>query len=240
MKKMLLILGVLAVAASVHAQGIDTSKWLIANDISNGLDQCNFASQTSQAGGYGILTFNYMYEGYSCPGSEGVDFAGGFIITRPFSFTYGVVEARISLGTDEDPLYGAVWMWGGDPTSSGYPPTCTATIAAGIGDTMANCTSTAVNAYEFDICESFLTLDSVGGNSHVWQNANVVLTGGGFHTGSDLATFHVCRLEWSPTAVTWKYDGVVEGTESIVLPPSDVKMAIIIDQEKWEIGRAHV
>ena len=214
-------------AVKLSAQ-LDTTKWYPLT-LSGGPTYCWSPAQVTVASG--LMTETAIYGSSICPGGGGGSYQIGSIVSTPFSFTYGTVKVRAKASTT-GVHSGVIWMWGGASNSSGYPPTCIAAIKAG-GLPFAGCTTNATPSYEVDVGEILPNLYGLTDTMNallVWQSNSVVANyGSNVNIGVDLsAAFHVYELDWSPTQLIYKMDGVVTTTLTYSL---GVPMFLIMDQE---------
>lgn len=104
-------------------------------------------------------------------------------------FTYGRIEARMKLPLGQG-LWPAFWMLGSNIGTVGWP-------ACG----------------EIDIMEHTNSSNNILGTIH-WNGTN----GYFYYTGNtytSAADYHVYRIDWTPTAITWYVDGVQFHTANI-------------------------
>jgi beta-glucanase (GH16 family) len=226
MKKLWLLVFALLLAAPLPAQ-IDTTKWYpLDNQTNSAGGACHFTGLNVVSGGF--LTETMNSGSYSCGGLTGVPNEEGFIVSKAFSFTYGVVKARARFGQLGNSIWSAVWMWGGGSTSLGYPPTCIAALEAG-GRAMSSCTlGSAVLSYEVDIAESPSGTGTIRQNYITWNNGTPTSTPTTTTTGNPANAYHIYELDWFPTVLVFKIDGQITNTISTSL---SVPMFLLIDQE---------
>jgi len=112
----------------------------------------------------------------------GLPYTSARLITRgKREFTYGRFEARIKLPQGQG-QWPAFWMLGANIATVPWP---------GCG--------------EIDIMENTNTSSSVLGTMH-WFNTAYSYYGG--NTTTTPTDYHVYRVDWTPTAITWFVDGV--------------------------------
>ena len=112
----------------------------------------------------------------------GLPYTSARLITRgKREFTYGRFEARIKLPQGQG-QWPAFWMLGANISTVPWP---------GCG--------------EIDIMENTNTSSSVLGTMH-WFNTAYSYYGG--NTTTTPTDYHVYRVDWTPTAITWFVDGV--------------------------------
>lgn len=227
-----LILFLLFCCALCSAQ-IDPTKWLVGNVLNDGGGGCFLPANATESGGF--LSLTESTGSYTCaPGGSGITYATGMIFSDPFSFTYGVVKARIKFGPAPSGSgvpglpYPSLWMWGGASDSLGYPPTCLNSISTQSATVMNGCTSgSSVPADEIDIVESKGS-GSMDENYIIWTNG---VQSTPCHTGwsqvDPTAAYHIYEMDWYPNSLIFKVDGGTVGTcaQSISVP-----MFLILDQ----------
>lgn len=231
MKRFVIALFLLLSGVQAFAQ-IDTTKWLVLDVLNNGSGGCFLPANVAVSDG--SLKLSQSSGSYTCaPGGTGIAYATGMVFTKAFSFTYGVVKARIKFGpvTGGGPTlpYPSLWMWGGASNSLGYPPTCISAVTAPSATVMNGCTSgSSVLSDEIDIVESKGS-GSMDENYITWNNgADTVVCSAGWSQGDPSAAFHIYEMDWFPNTLIFKVDGLTVGTcaQSISVP-----MFLIIDQE---------
>lgn len=132
----------------------------------------------------GILHIRAVKESY-----QGSDYTSARMVTKgKFSFTYGVVEARIALPAGKG-IWPAFWMLGGNIDSVGWP-------ACG----------------EIDIIEAINDENVVYGTCHWFNNGHAQhgKSTADFYGASfplDVTKFHVYKLTWNNQLITTYVDG---------------------------------
>jgi beta-glucanase (GH16 family) len=229
---MRLIYCVLLMFAAAASAQVDNAKWYVFNDyyILAGNDWCSNATQAVESGGY--LTMTAAYGSNVCDGHT-TNYNDAGMITRAFSFTYGTVKVRAKV-PGSGVHSGVIWMEGGLPGASAYPPVCVANIIARAGQNFSICVTSSQANYEVDIGEvqpaAGLGVNGNGNFLHVWQSGvNTSSLGSQINAGVNLtADFHIYELDWSPTQLIFKLDGVTTTTLTYSLA---VPMFLIMDQE---------
>lgn len=119
----------------------------------------------------------------------GLPYTSARLITRgKREFTYGRFEARIKLPQGQG-QWPAFWMLGADIGTNPWP-----------------------KCGEIDIMENTNTSNTVLGTMH-WFNTAYSMYGGS--TTTTPTDYHVYRVDWTPTAITWFVDGVQFHTGNI-------------------------
>jgi beta-glucanase (GH16 family) len=191
-------------ACLLHAQsGLDTAKWVAVDggwiDKPNGDEVCNLPSAVQVSGG--VLTLTAEHRQTQCAG--GADYGpadkqwtGGTVYTRSFNFLYGSIEAR-NQSAGYGVHSGLLWMMGAgcQPVMYKHSYWCNHTWP--------------VPNNEIDIAEM---KPASGGLTTVYQN--FLGDSGKWHDGSATTTdvskgWHVYRLDWTPTALSFSVDGFV-------------------------------
>jgi beta-glucanase (GH16 family) len=225
-------ISLLALFSSSLVAQVDNAKWYVFNDyyILAGNDWCSNATQAVESLGY--LTMTAAYGSNVCDGHT-TNYNDAGMISRAFSFTYGTVKVRAKV-PGSGVHSGVIWMEGGLSGASAYPPVCVANIIAKAGQNFGICTTSVQNNYEVDIGEvqpaAGFGVNGNGNYLHVWSNGvNTSTSGSQINAGVDLtAAFHVYELDWSPTQLIFKLDGVTTTTLTYSL---GVPMFLIMDQE---------
>jgi beta-glucanase (GH16 family) len=97
-------------------------------------------------------------------------------------FTYGRIEARIRVSQGQG-QWPAFWMLGANISPNVPWPQCG----------------------EIDIMENTNTSNTVLGTIHWFNNGHAQYGG---NTGTTPTNYHVYRIDWTPTGITWFVDGV--------------------------------
>lgn len=119
----------------------------------------------------------------------GLPYTSARMITKgKREFTYGRFEARIKLPQGQG-QWPAFWMLGANISTVPWP-----------------------KCGEIDIMENTNTSNSVLGTMHWFSNAYTYYGGNTTTTPQD---YHVYRVDWTPTAITWFVDGVQFWTGNI-------------------------
>jgi len=119
----------------------------------------------------------------------GLPYTSARLITKgKREFTYGRFEARIKLPQGQG-QWPAFWMLGANISTVPWP---------GSG--------------EIDIMENTNTSNTVLGTMH-WFNTSYSYYGG--NTSTTPTNYHIYRVDWTPTAITWFVDGVQFHTGNI-------------------------
>lgn len=119
----------------------------------------------------------------------GMPYTSARMITKgKREFTYGRFEARIKLPQGQG-QWPAFWMLGANISTVPWP-----------------------KCGEIDIMENTNTSNSVLGTMHWFSNAYTYYGGNTTTTPQD---YHVYRVDWTPTAITWFVDGVQFWTGNI-------------------------
>src|SRR5690348_613280 len=230
MKKYLLLAALMFAFTGNGFAQLDTTKWYATGNMFQNTtnDWCLDPANVVVSGGF--MTQTILSGSFTCQGHTAVPYSSGEILSKNFWFTYGVVKARIRFGNPGNTLTSAVWMWGGDTTSSGYPPTCIATIEASTGTNMLNCTTSAVTSYEIDILENDSNSGTNWNNWLEWQSGAIASQSlmPVSQTPPTNTGYHIYELDWTPTQLIYKTDGVVTNTATVSFP---FPMFLLIDQE---------
>ena len=210
------------------------SDWLVLNNFYvPAFTACYSGTDASESGGF--LTLTQESGSFTCQSTTGVPYQVGGIVSSSFSFTYGVVRARIKFGSNGNTLWSAVWMEGGASGSSAYPPTCIATLLAGTGHPFQNCVSSAQTNYEIDIAEDGSNDNNITNSLLLWQSGSQI-AGGQTITSSNFSPssfgYHVYELDWYPNLLVFKIDGVVLSTMTKTV---SVPEFLILDNETFNL-----
>lgn len=226
MRNLLILLAAILILGSV-ASAQDPTKWYVLDGVKDDGNWCHFASNVAQAGG--MLTMTQGRGSYTCsPGGTAVPASTGMMFSNPASFTGGVFKASVRFGTSTGTEWSAFWLWGGGPTSSGYPSTCIAAVQSLTANTMSGCTTSSVLSYEVDIAEDQNTTRGVHGSLITWNSgaATQLCPVGAF--GGLNGAFHTYEIDWYPSLFVWKVDGVASASCAVSFTQP---MFIIFDQE---------
>jgi beta-glucanase (GH16 family) len=213
MKRFLIpVLFVLA-CSSCRQSRFDTAKWVAVDsgwiNQPNNDEICNLPANVSVANG--LLTLTARHQTVTCAG--GVNYGpamkhwtGGTIYAKSFSFLYGSIEARIK-SAGYGVHSGLLWMMGSGCQSMMYQ------YSGWCNGTWPNPNN------EIDIAE---IKPGVSGNlTTVYQN--FFDDHSTWHDGNGTTTdvsqnWHVYRLEWSPSVLVFKIDGVATTTFTTNIP----------------------
>ncbi|HVM66152.1 MAG TPA: glycoside hydrolase family 16 protein, partial [Acidimicrobiales bacterium] len=198
---------------------LDSSKWTAVSrqgDYTNNEDVCYSPSQVTVSGGY--LTITSLYQTTSCGdsthGSANHSVLSGFIYTPNFTFTYGTVEVKGTLGAGANGPWPTIWLLGHN-CQSGLD------LNAESG---TSCNWDLPGSDEIDMAEFMGT--ATGDDQSIHTNGHDVAQ---TTTVSDAsANTHIYQLVWQPGMITWKVDGTVTYTVSQSWVPS-TPMFLIID-----------
>lgn len=213
MKRFLIPVLLVLSCSSCRQSRFDTAKWVAVDNgwinQPNNDEICNLPANVSVANG--LLTLTARHETVTCAG--GVNYGpavkywtGGTIYAKSFGFLYGSIEARIK-SAGYGVHSGLLWMMGSGCQSMMYQ--------------YSNwCNGTWPNPNnEIDIAE---IKPGVSGNlTTVYQN--FLDDHNAWHDGNGATTnvsqnWHVYRLEWSPSALVFKIDGVATTTFTSNIP----------------------
>ncbi len=177
--------------------GLDTSKWFIQTTANSGYNAGNACytdstNNVTQAGGVLKLIARKTIRPFVCSSPSGsftTSYTGATVSTyTKFTQTYGRFEVRAKFPTSRLPgLQSAIWMYPQDPGSQPWP-----------------------YSGEIDIAEWY---------SQYWNRVIPYLHYGTSYLDpnatnvncmiSNVGAWHTYTLEWSPTAMTFLYDGNV-------------------------------
>ena len=170
-------------------------------------DPANVA-QTScpSGGGTGCLTITMNSQSETCYDGDGhngtsFNYTSDMMMTYPFNFLYGTVEARIKFGRG----WPAFWMLGGDAAAKTGCQISNLITAESIFT--CNWSSNAADSAEIDIAE-FTDGDGYGSTSHhVFINGTGHDCGGNNIAPDAISAFHTYRMTWSPGSLSFTIDG---------------------------------
>lgn len=179
--------------------GPDPTKWSVETGGggwgNNELEYYTSRSSNVALDGRGHLAITARRENYT--GEDGVtrEYTSARLQTKGlFATTYGRIEARIKLPAGPG-LWPAFWALGGDIESVGWP-----------------------NSGEIDVMESlgsdpFTFYGSIHG-PEPGAPRGYHQTASEHSAGSLASSFHVFGVEWSPSAITFTFDGVPYSTRT--------------------------
>ena len=213
MKRLLIAILAILSALPLAAQ-LNTRIWYPLSRKYSGAQQCYLASQANVVGG--VLQITASTPTGFCVGNGTIQSAQ--LNTSPFYFQYGkvIITAQFAPGQ-----HTTLWMWGGDTTSGGYPPTCLGLMRTG-GD-LGNCINASTNShpsYEVDMAEYIsgtTAANSILSGIILW-NPHTQLGENTLNMGVDpTATYNTYETDWTPASFTFKANGVSNGTFSQAL-----------------------
>jgi len=166
---------------------LDRSKWnvIITGDHFNDELQAYIDSASTLFVENGCLVFRPQYTpGFITKDGKRFDFTSARITTQnKFDFAYGTAEAKIKL-TKGSGLWPAWWMLG----NGIWPTTGEVDIMENIGET--EWANAAVHGPGYSGETPFVNRQY-------------------FNAANDVTNWHVYAVEWSPTEMVFKYDGIV-------------------------------
>jgi Bacterial Ig-like domain (group 3)/Glycosyl hydrolases family 16 len=209
--------------------GLDTNVWTALNqqgDTSNQEVECFLPSQVSVNSTDGLdETADYIPGGFDCPAgtpdsSNPLNWETASIQMKAVNFQYGtiVVRARMpAAGDDTHPsAWPAIWLLGSECQNSSTSPYTYLSGMSGIeSGYYCNWPSDNSGAAEVDISEIVGTSGS--DTTSYLQNeynsdASFSQPCNSYQTNVDLsAGYHDYELDWTPTGMTFKFDGVDTG-----------------------------
>ena len=166
---------------------LDRSKWnvIITGDHFNDELQAYIDSASTLFVENGCLVFRPQYSpGFITKDGKRFDFTSARITTQnKFDFAYGTAEAKIRL-TKGSGLWPAWWMLGNEI----WPTTGEVDIMENIGE--SDWANVAVHGPGYSGETPFVNRQY-------------------FNASNDVTNWHVYAVEWSPTEMIFKYDGIV-------------------------------
>lgn len=166
---------------------LDRSKWnvIITGDHFNDELQAYIDSASTLFVENGCLVFRPQYSpGFITKDGKRFDFTSARITTQnKFDFAYGTAEAKIKL-TKGSGLWPAWWMLGNEI----WPTTGEVDIMENIGE--SDWANVAVHGPGYSGETPFVNRQY-------------------FNASNDVTNWHVYAVEWSPTEMIFKYDGIV-------------------------------
>jgi len=166
---------------------LDRSKWnvIITGDHFNDELQAYIDSASTLFVENGCLVFRPQYSpGFITKDGKRFDFTSARITTQnKFDFAYGTAEAKIKL-TKGSGLWPAWWMLGNEM----WPATGEIDIMENIGE--SDWANVAVHGPGYSGETPFVNRQY-------------------FNASNDVTNWHVYAVEWSPTEMIFKYDGIV-------------------------------
>jgi len=166
---------------------LDRSKWnvIITGDHFNDELQAYIDSASTLFLENGCLVFRPQYSpGFITKDGKRFDFTSARITTQnKFDFAYGTAEAKIKL-TKGSGLWPAWWMLGNEM----WPATGEIDIMENIGE--SDWANVAVHGPGYSGETPFVNRQY-------------------FNASNDVTNWHVYAVEWSPTEMIFKYDGIV-------------------------------
>lgn len=194
-------------------------KWALlrrAADMGNSELDCYDPANAVQSGGFLTLTLRRQsqtcYYGGGASNSYNQNYTSEMVMSYPFSFTYGTVEARIKFGRG----WPAFWLLGGSATA--HTGCQISNVISAENILTCNWDSDASDSAEIDIAEYYES------NTYA-VNTHHVFSGGGFNCGNDInvspdavSAFHVYTLTWAPGKLTFGVDGVTTSCSDARVP----------------------
>jgi len=178
-----------------------------AADLSNGELACYDPANTVQSDG--MLSITLRQESQTCAEGSLADpvqrnYTSDMIMSYPFNFLYGTVEARIKFGRG----WPALWLLGGNATAQTGCQVSNILSAESIFS--CDWDSDASDSAEIDIAEFY---ESDNGGAYNWAGHNMFSNGGHscgqpMPSGNAYSDFHVYSMTWTPGEVTFAVDGV--------------------------------
>ncbi|MBI5865238.1 MAG: glycoside hydrolase family 16 protein [Planctomycetes bacterium] len=174
---------------------IDGTKWRVEDLHLNKNNELQYYAPDEVYVSGGDLTLRSRrrsYWGYDNAGSwRHFDYTSGLVETRDrFATTFGRIEVRAKLPSTRG-LWPAHWML---PDSRQWPP-------------------------EIDIMELLGHEPTRVYMTHHWGTWPQVQSDGGSYSGPDFsADFHTFAIEWSPTRIDWKVDGLLRFSSTSNIP----------------------
>ena len=191
-----------------NGTSLDTTKWStgwygsgVTAPVNSQEDNCYDPAQVTEGGG--VLSLSLVQESENCGQDE--PYAAGMVSTMgKFSFTYGLVEARVWLpGVPGSPGEVANWpgVWA---DGQNWPEDGEIDIAEGVGG---------------QVC----------GHLHNAPDPEGIGAGGGTGCASGTYTdgWHTFAADWEPGSITYYYDGVDIG--SVTSGVTSAPMFLVLD-----------
>jgi len=178
-----------------------------AADLGNSELACYDPANAVQSGGFLTLTLRKQAETcYEASRSDAVQqsYTSDMIMSYPFNFLYGTVEARIKFGRG----WPALWLLGGDAAAQTGCQLSNLVSAENIFT--CNWDRDGSDSAEIDIAEFY---ESDNNGAYNWAGHNMFSSGGHscgqpMPSGSAISDFHVYSMTWKPGSVTFAVDGV--------------------------------
>ena len=178
-----------------------------AADLGNSELACYDPANAVQSGGFLTLTLRRQAQTcYEASRTNAVQqsYTSDMIMSYPFNFLYGTVEARIKFGRG----WPALWLLGGNAAAQTGCQLSNLVSAENIFT--CNWDRDANDSAEIDIAEFY---ESNDGGAYDWAGHNMFSSGGhscgqNMPSGNAISDFHVYSMTWKPGSVTFAVDGV--------------------------------
>ncbi|MHC5157707.1 MAG: family 16 glycosylhydrolase, partial [Planctomycetota bacterium] len=201
------VLGAVVWSDEFDGPNIDKNTWTWdagGHGFGNGQFEYNTALSQNSYIDNGSLVIKAIRENYM-----GNEFTSARMMTQGrFAFKYGTLEARIKLPDTENGLWPAFWLLGNNFPAITWPESgevdivemgSAAGITEGLQQEKINC------AIHYDLVNDGLYDDATKAFNASWTDAAVDLS----------LDYHLYKVEWTPTDMTFYLDGVQFGTWNI-------------------------